>query len=49
VVKMIGREENRLEKTFIPAVRQDIQPYLIWLRLPQDGGKGTAAEAGWLW
>jgi transposase len=33
VVKMIGQEENRLEKTFIPAVRQDIQAHLTWLRL----------------
>jgi len=32
VVKMIGQEENRLEKTFIPAVRQDIQVHLTWLR-----------------
>src|SRR4030065_2269753 len=29
---MIGQEENRLEKTFIPAVRQDIQVHLTWLR-----------------
>jgi transposase len=32
VVKMIGQEENRLEKCFIPAVRQDIQAHLTWLR-----------------
>jgi len=32
VVKMIGQEENRLEKTFIPAVRRDIQVHLTWLR-----------------
>jgi transposase len=32
VVKMIGQEENRLEKTFIPAVRRDIQAHLTWLR-----------------
>jgi transposase len=32
VVKMIGQEQNRLEKTFIPAVRQDIQAHLTWLR-----------------
>ena len=32
VVKMIGQEENRLEKTFIPALRQDIQDHLTWLR-----------------
>jgi len=32
VVKMIGQEENRLEKTFIPAVRRDIQDHLTWLR-----------------
>ena len=31
VVKMIGQEKNRLEKTFIPAVRQDIQAHLTWL------------------
>jgi transposase len=32
VVKMIGQEENRLEKTFIPALRRDIQDHLTWLR-----------------
>jgi transposase len=32
VVKMIGQEENRLEKTFIPTVRQDIEVHLTWLR-----------------
>jgi transposase len=32
VVKMIGQEENRLEKTYIPAVRRDIQEHLTWLR-----------------
>jgi transposase len=32
VVKMIGQEENRLEKTFIPSVRQDIEVHLTWLR-----------------
>jgi transposase len=32
VVKMIGQEENRLEKTFIPIVRQDIEVHLTWLR-----------------
>ena len=32
VVKMIGQEENRLEKTFIPSVRRDIQVHLAWLR-----------------
>jgi transposase len=32
VVKMIAQEENRLEKTFIPTVRQDIQTHLTWLR-----------------
>jgi transposase len=32
VVKMIGQEENRLEKTYIPAVRRDIQAHLTWLR-----------------
>ena len=31
VVKMIGQEKNRLEKTFIPALRQDIQAHLTWL------------------
>jgi transposase len=31
VVKMIGQEKNRLEKTFIPTVRQDIQAHLTWL------------------
>lgn len=32
VVKMIVQEKNRLEKTFIPALRQDIQAHLIWLK-----------------
>jgi transposase len=32
VVKMIGQEKNRLEKTFIPALRQDIQAHLTWLQ-----------------
>jgi transposase len=32
VVKMIGQEENRLEKTVIPAIHQDIQDHLTWLR-----------------
>ena len=32
VVKMIGQEENRLEKTFMPTVRRDIQAHLTWLR-----------------
>jgi transposase len=32
VVKMIAQEENRLEKTFLPTVRQDIQTHLAWLR-----------------
>jgi transposase len=32
VVKMIAQEENRLEKTFIPAIRQDIEEHLAWLR-----------------
>jgi transposase len=32
VVKMIGQEKNRLEKTFIPALRQDIQAHLAWLQ-----------------
>jgi transposase len=32
VVKMITQEENRLEKTFIPAMRQDIEEHLAWLR-----------------
>ena len=32
VVKMLGQEENRLEKTYIPAVRRDIQAHLTWLR-----------------
>jgi transposase len=36
VVKMIGQEENRLEKTVIPAVRQDIQEHLTWLRHRQE-------------
>ena len=31
VVKMIGQEKNRREKTFMPAVRQDIQAHLTWL------------------
>jgi transposase len=32
VVKMLGQEENRLEKTYIPAVRRDIHAHLTWLR-----------------
>ena len=32
VVKMIGQEKNRLEKTCIPALRQDIQAHLTWLQ-----------------
>ena len=36
VVKMIGQEENRLEKTYIPAVRRDIQEHLTWLRRRLD-------------
>jgi transposase len=32
VVKMISQEKNRLEKTFIPSVRQDIQEHLAWLQ-----------------
>ena len=32
VVKMIGQEKNRLEKTYIPALRQDIQAHLAWLQ-----------------
>jgi len=32
VVKMIGQEKNRLEKSFIPSVRQDIQKHLAWLQ-----------------
>jgi transposase len=32
VVKMIGQEKNRLEKTFIPALKQDIQAHLTWLQ-----------------
>jgi len=31
VVKMIGQEKSRLEKTFIPALKQDIQAHLAWL------------------
>jgi transposase len=31
VVTMIGQEKNRLEKTHLPAVRQDIQAHLVWL------------------
>jgi transposase len=31
VVKMIGQEKNRLEKTYIAAVRQDIEAHLAWL------------------
>jgi transposase len=31
VVKMIGQEKNRLEKTFVPALKQDIQAHLAWL------------------
>jgi hypothetical protein len=45
---MIGPEEKRLEKTFIPAVRQDIQAHLVWFAksffllspLPPPGGEG---------
>jgi len=36
VVKMIGQEENRLEKTYIPVVRRDIQGHLTWLRRRLD-------------
>jgi len=36
VVKMIGQEENRLEKTYIPGVRRDIQKHLTWLRRRLD-------------
>jgi transposase len=32
VVKMIGQEKNRLEKTYLPALRQDIQAHLAWLQ-----------------
>jgi len=32
VVKMIGQEKNRLEKTFIPALKQDIEAHLTWLQ-----------------
>ncbi|MHB8070032.1 MAG: IS110 family RNA-guided transposase [Desulfobaccales bacterium] len=32
VVKMIGQEKNRLEKTFIPNLRRDIQDHLAWLQ-----------------
>jgi len=32
MVKMIGQEKNRLEKTFIPQLRQDIQAHLAWLQ-----------------
>lgn len=32
VVKMIGQEENRLEKTHVPSVRRDIQRHLAWLQ-----------------
>ena len=32
VVKMIGQEKNRLEKTYIPALRQDIQAHVAWLQ-----------------
>lgn len=31
VVKMIGQEKNRREKTYIAAVRQDIEAHLAWL------------------
>lgn len=31
VVKMIGQEKNRLEKTYIAAVRQDVEAHLAWL------------------
>jgi transposase len=32
VVKMIGQEKNRLEKTFITTLKQDIQAHLTWLQ-----------------
>lgn len=32
VVKMIGQEENRLEKTRLPRLRRDIEEHLAWLR-----------------
>lgn len=31
VVKMMGQEKNRLEKTHVPRVRRDIQEHLAWL------------------
>jgi transposase len=36
VVKMIGQEENRLEKTHLPSVRRDIQDHLAWLKRRHD-------------
>jgi transposase len=31
VVKMISQEKNRLEKTYVVAVRRDIEAHLLWL------------------
>lgn len=36
VVKMIGQEENRLEKTRIPSVHRDIEEHLAWLKDRRD-------------
>lgn len=36
VVKMMGQEQNRLEKTQIPSVRRDIQDHLAWLQRRLD-------------
>jgi len=36
VVKMIGQEQNRLEKTHLPSLRRDIQDHLAWLQRRHD-------------
>jgi transposase len=36
VVKMIGQEQNRLEKTRVPSLRRDIQEHLAWLQRRHD-------------
>ncbi len=36
VVKMIGQEQNRLEKTQVPSLRRDIQEHLAWLQRRHD-------------
>ena len=44
VVKMIGQEKNRLEKTFIPTLRQDIQAHLTWLSQRLDSWTASLSD-----